>query len=64
MQADGFYRLYFGASAGDRLITLAFNIIWWHLDSITLSFFIETLMRGIYYKFKSFVGNNLKDLSN
>jgi glycosyltransferase involved in cell wall biosynthesis len=60
MQADGFYRLHFGASAGDRLVALAINVIRWHIDTITLSFFVETLMRGLYYKFRTLVRSDVR----
>jgi hypothetical protein len=53
MQADGFYRLHFGNNAAKYLFKLSFNVARWHLNSITLLFFAETLMRGVRYKFRS-----------
>lgn len=50
MQASGFYRLHFGKESGEHLLSLSFSVIKWHLDSITLSFFLETFGRAMYYK--------------
>jgi glycosyltransferase involved in cell wall biosynthesis len=60
MQAASFYRTYFGKIAGDRLLSLAIDVIFWHLDYITLSFFIEMSTRGIYYKVRQLICNNFR----
>jgi glycosyltransferase involved in cell wall biosynthesis len=60
MQADGFYRQYFADSCGDHLISLAFNVLKWHLDLRTIKFFIRTCGRGIIFKFLSFINNFIK----
>jgi glycosyltransferase involved in cell wall biosynthesis len=62
MQAGGFYRLHFGKESGNHLLALSFSVIKWHLDSTTLSFFLENFTRGIYYRtlvfIRSIFGNN------
>jgi glycosyltransferase involved in cell wall biosynthesis len=52
LQASGFYRYYFGYNSGNYLLKLAFDIIRWNLDFMTLTFFIETVTRGLYYNLK------------
>jgi glycosyltransferase involved in cell wall biosynthesis len=51
MPANGFYKNYYGYRSGDYLIRLAFKVVRWHVNLTTLNFFLETLCRGIYYKF-------------
>ncbi len=48
--AAAFYRHYFGKASGSRLISLAINVIRWHLDYTTLKFSAETFGRGLYYQ--------------
>jgi glycosyltransferase involved in cell wall biosynthesis len=63
MQAGGFYRHYFGKDSGNYLLALSFSMIKWHLDSTTLSFFIENFMRGAYYKFLVFIRSIFGNIS-
>ena len=51
MQADGFYSFHLGKEAANYLIILSFSVVRWHLNSITLFFFMKTFFRGINYKF-------------
>jgi glycosyltransferase involved in cell wall biosynthesis len=55
MQADGFYRFHFGNKAASYLFALSFNVVRWHLNSITLLFFLETFVRGIRCKISGFL---------
>jgi glycosyltransferase involved in cell wall biosynthesis len=52
MGASGFYRCWYGFNSADDLIKLAFDVITFRLDSETLTFFVKTLARGLYYKLK------------
>jgi len=60
MQAEGFYRYYFGRNAGNQLVALAFQVLKWYIDLTTIRFFAQTFTRGTYYKLFSLTHRVLK----
>ena len=58
MGASGYYRRWFGYDSADYLIRLSFYVILFRLDFETLSFFFETIAKGVSYKIKGFYYKN------
>jgi glycosyltransferase involved in cell wall biosynthesis len=49
IQSKGFFREHYGS---DELLELATNVIKWHVNTITLNFFIKTTILAIMLKFR------------
>ncbi len=53
MSAKGYYRYYFGYRSYQQLFDLAFKVLSWHVNFVTILFFAKTTLLATYFKFKS-----------
>jgi glycosyltransferase involved in cell wall biosynthesis len=52
MSAKGYYRHYFGYQSYEQLFDLAFKVLSWHINLITINFFAKTTLLAMYFKLK------------
>lgn len=52
MIAKSYYQSYFGCACYKKLFYLAFKVLSWHIDLLTLKFFIKTALLAIYFGVK------------
>lgn len=53
MSAKGYYRYHFGSQSHKHLFDLAFKVLRWHVNFITIYFFVKTTLLAIYFRLRS-----------
>jgi glycosyltransferase involved in cell wall biosynthesis len=55
IHAKGYYRTHYGDRCSKELLELALEVIRWHVNLVTITFFVKTVLLAILFKLKELV---------
>jgi glycosyltransferase involved in cell wall biosynthesis len=56
IDAKGYYRVNYGFDCGFQLWRLSISVLKWHINSVTINFFVKTVILAIYFQIRIILG--------